>query len=135
MRRTTAFEKLAASGINAALALSLASLIPANFALSAVFVFFVYSLVCIAAKDSRDLGMVAVGSQWEHRYPIWQHLVYDCLYALSFSTLFVHLRFPLDLFLANMLILQLPCVLLTGTTLHGFLSGDMATIIDDHARI
>lgn len=72
--------------------------------------------------------MMVLGTQWEREYSTKNKLVFLILYTLSFSTLFFWVFFSFDLFLANILLLQIPMILMTGTTLHGFLSGNMTTV-------
>lgn len=92
--------------------------------------FFIYNLIFIIFFKNRDLGMMIIGTYWKEDYPILKQLLYAVLYTISFTTLFIWIFFPLDLFLFNMFCLQLPCVLLTGTTLHGYLSGKMVTVVN-----
>lgn len=91
--------------------------------------FFLYELVFIFLNQGRDPGMILVGSYWKEDYFLIQLLIYNILYTLSFASLFFWKYFRFDIFLLNMLVFQLPTILLTGTTLHGFLSGGMTTII------
>ncbi len=72
--------------------------------------------------------MTIVGTYWAKDYPLKNQLIWLSLYTLSFSTLLFWVFFPFDLFLINMLCLQLPMILIKKTTLHGFLSGQMVTI-------
>jgi hypothetical protein len=70
--------------------------------------------------------MILFGVYWKEEYPIKQQIIYAFLYSLSFSTIVIWIFFPFDLLLFNLLLIQLPCVLKTGTTLHGHLSGRMS---------
>jgi hypothetical protein len=70
--------------------------------------------------------MIILGIKWKEEYSLKQQLIYVFLYSLSFSTIVIWIFFPFDLLLFNLLFIQLPTVLLTGTTLHGFLSGRMS---------
>ncbi|MEI6498515.1 MAG: hypothetical protein WCO23_00985 [bacterium] len=96
----------------------------------AVIIFFAYTLIFLIFNRNRDLGMIVVGTYWKEKYPVWQHLIFNILYTASFATLIIWIWFPFDLFLTNMILLQLPSVLLTGTTFHGLLSGKMVTVFD-----
>jgi len=69
--------------------------------------------------------MVILGFRWKEDYPFLNQFVFIVLYTLSFSTLLFYFYFPLDLFLINMFLLQLPMVIIKKTTLHGFLAGKM----------
>ncbi|MFM2414914.1 MAG: hypothetical protein RI911_607 [Candidatus Parcubacteria bacterium] len=125
---TTPFEKIAASGINAVFAFGLATpflmlwgptlawkwSVIGLFALYEIFVFFVF-------KD-RCFGMHVMGTYYMRRFKKREHVLYNILYTLSFSTCLVHIFFPFDLLLFNILFVQLPFVLITGTTLHGYIS-------------
>ena len=92
-------------------------------------VFFLYTLVFLIFNKNRDLGMMIVGSYWKNDYPVYQHLIYNILYTASFATLLFSIFFPLDLFLINMVLIQLPAIIFTGTTFHGFVAGGISTII------
>ena len=72
--------------------------------------------------------MMILNIHWKEKYPLKNQLIHSVLYTASFSTLLFWVWFPLDLFLINMLLLQLPTILLTGTTFHGYLSGNMVTV-------
>lgn len=61
-----------------------------------------------------DPGMLLLGLQYREEYGFWRLYTYTWLYWLSFTTITIPW-----LFLTNMLVLQLPCVLLLGNTLHG----------------
>ena len=76
----------------------------------------------------RLLGMLALNSHWKTDYPIPSQLIHALLYSASFSTLLFWVWFPGDLLLLNLLCLQLPSVLATGTTLHGLLAGNMVDV-------
>ena len=135
MQDTSIIEKLVPSIINVAIVLLISS--PILILKSSVLekkliiigLFFLYGLIFIFFNNGRDLGMILFKTYWKEHYPLIQMLIYNFLYTLSFSTLFFWKFFPFDIFLFNMLVLQLPIILLTGTTLHGFLSGGMTTVI------
>jgi len=134
MRETNIFEKILASIINIIIVFII--FLPFLFIvldntskkLILISLFFVYSRIFSFLNKGRDLGMIAIGTYWKEEYPLWNQLIYSILYTASFATLFFWIYFPFDLFLFNMIILQLPCILLTGTTLHGYLSGKMITV-------
>jgi hypothetical protein len=79
--------------------------------------------------------MIILGSKWKKKYPFLNQFIYIILYTLSFSTLLFYVFFPFDLFLANMFLFQLPMVLIKKTTLHGFLSGNMAGVKEGRANL
>lgn len=134
MKSTTALEKLIPSVVNVILVFIV--FIPAYFLnislldkkLIIIAGFFLYELIFIFANKGRDLGMVIYNTSWEKDYSIFQLLVYNILYTLSFATLLFWLIFPFDIFLINLFFIQLPTVLLKGTTLHGFLSGGIKSV-------
>lgn len=129
MRHTNIWEKFTASAINLLVVLFLSlpfySLWGFNYEwqISVVIIFFIVESFFFIFGHDIDLGMRIVGSKWKGRYSLRRHFVYTFLYTLSFATLFIHIWFPFDLFIINMLCIQLPTVLLTGTTFHGYLSG------------
>lgn len=138
MRPTTIFEKLTASILNVLIVF--VCFLPIYFIfhinlfyskIALILIFFLYQIISLIFESKRDVGMVVVGSHWKEKYGLGQHIIYSFLYTLSFSTLLFWIYFPFDLFLTNMLLLQLPTVLLKGTTFHGFLSGNMETVKND----
>ena len=135
METTSVLQKLIPSIINVSIVFLLASpflfmkLPLAKKRLILIGLFLLYNLFFLIFFDSRDIGMMIVKTYWKDSYPIINQLIYAILYTGSFATLVCWIRYPFDLFIFNMLCLQLPCILLTGTTLHGHLSGNMVTII------
>ena len=135
MRQTTVVEKLLASVYNALIALVIS--LPAGLYLGfetewkfiTVAIFFLMQVFDTHQHAAfRCFGMRIIGTHWARRYSAEQKALYSVLYTLSFATLFVHVYVPFDVFLFNMLFLQLPCILMTGTTLHGYLSGGMRSV-------
>lgn len=135
MRPTIIFQKILPSVINVAIVLLLSTPFLLLFNKSIIIklviiaIFFLYNLIFLIFHHNRDLGMIIVGTDWKENYPVINQLIYIILYTLSFSTLLFWLYFPFDLFLANMILLQLPTIILTGTTFHGYLSGRMVTVV------
>jgi len=133
-RSTTPVEKLLNSAINALVALALS--VPALFLslslvqlkLIIVTVFFLENLEAILFHNYQLPGMRILGTRWKARYSTSQQLVHAILYSASFSSLLFWVWYPGDLLLFNLLCLQLPCVLMTGTTLHGLLAGKMVDV-------
>jgi len=134
MRPTNLFEKILPSLINLAAVVLLSIPVVWNQTdivtkkIYIIFIFFSYNLLFLFFNKNRCLGMMIVGTYWEKDYPLKNKLLWLILYTLSFSTLFFWLFFPFDLFVINLLFLQLPTILTKRTTLHGFLSGQMATV-------
>ena len=98
--------------------------------ISLIGLFFIYNLFFLLFNKNRCLGMIITKTRYKKEYPKWRHLLYDTLYTLSFSTLLFWVFFPFDLFLFNMLILQLPTLIFKRTTLHGYLAGGITSISD-----
>jgi hypothetical protein len=131
-KNTNAIQKLSVSIINTffVVLLSLPFYLICDFTTTykiiLVLLFFLYNLSFIFLTKNRCLGMIILNIQWKKEYPIKNQLIYVFLYTLSFSTIVIWIFFPFDLLLFNLLLIQLPCVLITGTTLHGYLSGKMS---------
>ena len=94
-----------------------------------ILLFFLYNTVFVLLNKGRCLGMIMAKTYWERQYPYFQHMIFIVLYTASFASLFFWVSFPYDIFLCNMICIQLPSILITGTTFHGFVSGNMKTII------
>ncbi|RJQ29131.1 hypothetical protein C4565_02605 [Candidatus Parcubacteria bacterium] len=126
--KTTIFEKLFSSVINGGIALIVSTpfFMYWGFSLywkwSVVLSFFLYELVCYATSGHRDIGMMVVNSHWHNSPSFFRYLVYNIFYTLSFATIFIYLSVPLDLLLFNLIVIQLPSIIFTGTTFHGFLA-------------
>ncbi|RJO59384.1 hypothetical protein C4546_02480 [Candidatus Parcubacteria bacterium] len=90
-------------------------------------VFLLYNLV-FEIRYNRCLGMILFGTRYDQPRKLWQKIVYSIFYTLSFSTLLFFLWFPFDLLMVNLIFIQLPFVLITQTTFHGFISGNIKTI-------
>jgi hypothetical protein len=134
MRDTSVYEKAIPSVLNASSALLLSLPILYFFGtsvvwkLSTILIFYILQVIDTHEhKEFRCFGMRIFGTHWEKEYSRLQRNTYAILYTCSFATLFFSVLFPFDLFLVNILMLQLPTILITGTTLHGILSGNMRT--------
>jgi hypothetical protein len=133
MQFTTVPQKFFASALNAMTVLIITSplLLLLGFTwewkLTTIIIFFLYEIILLATKDKRDFGMVLVKSYWREPFTIFQYIIYNVFYTLSFATLFFYIIFPGDILILNLLFIQLPLVIFTKSTLHGCLSG-MATI-------
>ena len=133
MRPTTAFEKLLSSTINVGFVLGcffpflFLDLSVFGSKVLLIFLFFVYKIGVICFNHNRSLGMMITGAYWKKEYSLRKQFVHAVLYTLSFSTLLFSFFFPFDLFLLNMSF-QFLMVKLTGTTIHGYLSGRMLTV-------
>ena len=90
--------------------------------------FFLYKLVFVIFNNNRTLGMIITKTYWQEEYSLKKQLLHSVLYTASFSTLLFWVYFPFDLFIANILILQIPTILLKNMTFHEYLSGGMKAI-------
>ncbi len=132
MRRVNVFEKLMASVVNVIIVSIVFLPFLVFFELSLllkklifVSLFLLYKLFFIFVNKNRTVGMIVMRTHWKRKYLLKKQILHAVLYTLSFSTLLFWIVFPFDLFLVNMLLLQLPSMKLTGMTLHEFLSGKM----------
>lgn len=131
-KNTNALQKLSVSIINTLFVLILSSPFYSIFGLTTTYrvilvsLFFLYNLTFVFLTKNRCLGMILLKIHWKEDYPLKNQIIYVFLYSLSFSTIAIWIFFPFDLLLFNLLFIQLPTVLLTGTTLHGYLSGKMS---------
>jgi hypothetical protein len=131
-KNTNALQKLSVSVINTlfVVLLSIPFYLLWGFTLyykiSLVAIFLLYNLVFIFTTKNRCLGMIILGIYWKEEYPLKNQVIYAFLYTLSFSTAVIWIFFPFDLLLVNLLLIQLPFVLKTGTTAHGYFSGKMS---------
>lgn len=130
MKETNFLEKFATSFLNTIVPFAIFFLVlpfpTAYFNKKLIFIatFFCWNLLYfIAEKDKRFYGMNILGTFWKESYSTQRELIYLLFYTLSFSTLLFYVYAPTDLFFFNMLCIQLPMVLLTKTTLHGWLCG------------
>jgi hypothetical protein len=128
-RPTNALEKAVPSLLNAIIAFGIATPTLIYFGptlewkIAVVVAFALYESFVFFHEKDRCFGMKIMDTYWRARYETKRHVLYNLLYTLSFATLLVFVWFPLDLLLINIFLIQLPCVVLTGTTLHGWLSG------------
>jgi hypothetical protein len=129
VKTTNALEKFLPSFFNAIIAFGLATPILIIFGpslywrLSVILLFGLYETFIFIFQKDRCFGMKIMDTYWRKHYTFRQHLIYNIFYTLSFSTVLFFIWFPLDLLVINLLCIQLPIVLFTGTTLHGYLSG------------
>jgi len=138
MRDTSILEKLIPSVINASVALILSLPfyfwfgLSVHWKISAILIFYILQVLDTHENlNFQCFGMRILGTCWEKEYSRLQRNLYSIFYTLSFSTFFFYIYFPFDLFIANMLLLQLPAIILSGTTLHGFLAGGLRTKIQN----
>lgn len=90
--------------------------------ISVIILFGLYESFIFIFQRDRCFGMKIMDTYWRKHYTFRQHLMFNIFYTISFSTVLIHIWFPLDLLIINIIFIQLPMTLLTGTTLHGYLS-------------
>lgn len=90
--------------------------------------FFIYNIFVLVFNKNRCIGMVITKTYWAKKYSFISHSIYTILYTISFSTIFIWIYFPFDIFILNLVFLQLPFIFFTKTTVHGFFSGNLVTI-------
>lgn len=133
--KTNAWQKLLVSVINTIFVatISLPFLLWVGFSIEyriiLVLIFLAYQLIVVLLPGRRTIGAVLTHSYWIKEYSITNHVIYAFLYSLSFATLVIWILVPFDLFVINMLLVQLPMIQRTGYTLHGYLSGKMVGTI------
>jgi len=129
VRTTNTLEKLFPSILNAVIAFGIATPVLAFYGpgltwkLSVIVIFALYESYVFLMRKDRCFGMKIVDTYYKGPYSMRQHFIYNIFYTLSFSTTLLYIWYPLDLLVFNILCVQLPCVLITGMTLHGYLSG------------
>ncbi len=126
---TKPLEKFGSSFINAIITLGLSVpfliyLGPTMYwRISVIVIFALYETYMFVFLKDRCFGMKIMDTYWRSHYTFWQHVRFNIFYTMSFATIMFYIWFPLDLLLINLLFIQLPMSLITGTTLHGYLSG------------
>lgn len=132
MRDTSVLEKLIPSILNAVISLLVSIPLLYFFGISyewkfaTILIFYILQVIDTHEHaEFRCFGMRIFGTVWEKEYSRMQRNIYSILYTLSFSTLFFSIFFPFDIFILNIILLQLPTIFITGTTLHGLLAGNM----------
>ena len=87
--------------------------------------FLIYQLIIALTKTGQSIGMRLLKIKWNKKYPLNNRLIFAILYTASFATIAIWVFFPFDLLLFNLICIQLPTVLITGSTLHAYLAGKM----------
>lgn len=127
---TDTSEKLLPSLINVLITLcatlALEKIINVEWRVLWVAVFFIYNMTCELCLG-KCLGMIICRTFYEKDRTRIQRVLYVSLYTLSFASLLFHIFFLLDLAILNFLFLQIPFILKTGNTAHGFAAGGVAT--------
>lgn len=135
MSETTPFEKLLNSAINVCfiLVVSLPLVFTSEISIImkkiiVIILFLIYKIIIIIFNNNISIGMMITKTRWKEQYSLKNKIIHAILYTLSFSTLLFWIFFPFDLFLINIVLLQIPTLYLKGTTFHGYFSGNMRTI-------
>jgi len=134
MKTTSIFEKISASIIN--IVITFIIYLPFHYLINTVFykkitlviIFFLYNLIFLIFNKNKCLWMMIMKTKYEKNYPLKNKLLYIIFYTLSFASLFFSIYFPFDLFLANMIFLQLPIIITKKTTFHWYISWNIKTI-------
>jgi len=134
MKESSIFKKLSASIINVIISFIL--FIPFYFIIKDTFIqkvifiiiFFVYNLLFSLFGEWKCIGMIIMKLKYKENYSRQQLILYNILYTLSFSTLLFYIYYPFDLFIFNMMFLQLPTIIIKKTTLHWYISGNVTTV-------
>ena len=134
MKESLIFKKLSASIINVIISFIL--FIPFYFIIKDTFIlkvffitiFFVYNLLFSMFGEWKCIGMIIMKLKYKDKYSRQQLILYNILYTLSFSTLLFYICYPFDLFIFNMIFLQLPTIIIKKTTLHWYISGNVTTV-------
>lgn len=91
-------------------------------------IFLLYCLLISFFNKGIYPYMTISGEKWKENYPLKNHVIHSVLYTLSFSTLLFSIFFPFDIFIFNMLLLQLPMLIFKKMTLHAYLAGKMIIV-------
>jgi hypothetical protein len=134
-RKTTALEKLFTSLVNVVVAcvvwtpfLLFDGLSALTLKLIIIGLFFLENVMAIIFLEYRLPGMLIQKTIWQCRYSTMNQLIHAVMYTASFATMLFWIWVPGDLLLFNLLLLQLPSVLLTKTTFHGLIAGNMVDL-------
>jgi len=127
MKKTSLLDKLLVSIINLLVVLILTA--PffwiGGWRWVLVGTFLIYQLIIALTKTGQSIGMRLLKIKWNKKYPLKNRLIFAILYSASFATIVIWIFFPFDLLLFNLICIQLPMVLITGSTLHAYLAGRM----------
>jgi len=134
-RKTTALEKLFTSLVNVIVVFVVSipfflfdGLSALTLKLIIIGLFFLENVMAIIFLEYRLPGMIIQNTIWQGRYSKMNQFIHAIMYTASFASMLFWIWVPGDLLLFNLLLLQLPCVLLTKTTFHGFIAGNMVDV-------
>lgn len=82
--------------------------------------FFCYLMVCMLFFGNKNIGMYFFKSDYKKKYSFSKFLLYNFLYTLSASTVYLEVFFFLDVLLINTFCIQ--CIMLSkyGKTTHSY---------------
>lgn len=135
MRKVNIIQVVLSAFINLIIVFVLASFIaslpfpPINKKFMLISNFFLYHLVFLIFNQSRDIGMMALDLDWREKYPKSKQILNLLINTACFATIFYSIFFTFDLFLVNLILLQLPSFLMTGTIFSSFLAGGMTIVV------
>jgi|GEM_PF-710601 len=134
-RKTTPLEKLLTSLVNVVVVfvvsipfLILEDISAFTLKLIIIGLFFLENIMSMIFFEYRLPGMLVQRSIWQCKYTKLNQMIHAIMYTASFATMLFWVWVPGDLLLFNILLLQLPCVLLTKTTFHGLIAGNMVDV-------
>jgi hypothetical protein len=126
-------QKIVASLINGGfiflitLPIGLANKFSTGWKFSFIIIFYIYEALCGFIKGKRDIGMIIESTHWEQEPSLVRYLFYNIFYSLSFGSMLFYFKYPFDLLIINLIVLQLPSYLIFKKTFHGLLT-NMVTI-------
>ena len=134
-RKTTALEKLFTSLVNVIVVFVVSipfflfdGLSALTLKLIIIGLFFLENVTAIIFLDYQLPGMLIQKTIWQCRYSKMNQLIHAIMYTASFASMLFWIWVPGDLLLVNLLLLQLPCILLTKTTFQGLIAGNMVDV-------
>lgn len=121
-KTSSIFDKLLTSALNVLIVVLISlpfiliaeSLIVKKFIIIGIFL--LYCLFISIFNKGIYPYMALSGEKWKENYPLKKHVIHSVLYTLSFSTLLFSIFFPFDVFIFNMLLLQLPMLIFKKMT-------------------
>lgn len=72
--------------------------------------------------------MIIIKTKYERDKSFLELLIYVIFYTISFASILFYIWIPFDLLLVNLVIIQLPIILVKETTFHGFIAGNIRTL-------
>lgn len=82
--------------------------------------YFSYLIVCLLFFKNKNIGMYFFKSDYKKKYSFSKFLLYNFLYTISASTVYLKAFFFLDIFLINIFCVQCLMLLKFGKTTHSY---------------